>query len=338
MAHEAGQQMAADNAGWPCPHQLRRDAEILLAQRQQFRSYGAGKSGPIQKAEDNGDTEEDDDGTPIQRQDRRQRQPQGQVRQAAQDLNQALHAFIKPAAVVARQSAEQNTQDEAGADAKKSDGQGYARAIDEAREHVLAYLVGPEQVELPPLRRADEVKLALEQAPKAILVPLAEKAKLLDFVLINGVFAPQRLRIQLELVAIDKRADELPVMEQVHRLRRRQNAADILGVLIVGRDEFANQDRGVEGSQEYTRHYCRAMAQEAPPHELPLGGQVVFFLPFGHPLHRIGVEGFAGDIVGDRLGAVRSRCHGRAPILTSWPWRPGGCADRAPPAPSRRAG
>ena len=250
MAGETGQQMAADDARRPRAHQLGGDAEILFPQRQQFRAHRPRQPGPIQQAQDDGNAEEHQDRAPVQRQDRRQRQPQRQMGQAAQDLDQPLHPFVEPAAIVSRQSAEEDSEDEAGPDPQQADGQGDARAIDQAREHVLADLVGAQQMQLSLLRRTDEMETGVDGAPELVFIAAAEEAQLLHLGRVIGVFALQGLGIQLEAVAIDKGADELAFMEQMHGLRRRQHAADILGVLMIGRDELADQDRAIEDGQE----------------------------------------------------------------------------------------
>ncbi|MNL84054.1 hypothetical protein D3C87_2118950 [compost metagenome] len=70
MAHEARDQVQADDASGFGPHQLGGDDIILLAQREQLRAHGAGKPGPVHQAEDDGDAEIDQQRAPGGRHDR----------------------------------------------------------------------------------------------------------------------------------------------------------------------------------------------------------------------------------------------------------------------------
>ena len=69
MAHEARQQMPADDAARPRAHELGGGAEILLAQRQELRAHGAREAGPVEQAQDQGDAEIDEQRAPAHRQD-----------------------------------------------------------------------------------------------------------------------------------------------------------------------------------------------------------------------------------------------------------------------------
>ena len=89
----------------------------------------------------------------------------------------------KHAAVIAGEPADDDAEHEADGDAEQADGQRDARAVDDARQHVAAEPVGAEQEELAVLGRADEMDVALEQAPEPVAVAPAEEADLLHVVL-----------------------------------------------------------------------------------------------------------------------------------------------------------
>ena len=60
VRHEAGDQMAADDAARLGAHQLGGQHVVLLAQREQFRAHGARQAGPVEQPEDHGDAEIDE--------------------------------------------------------------------------------------------------------------------------------------------------------------------------------------------------------------------------------------------------------------------------------------
>ena len=101
-------------------------------------------------------------------------------------------------------------------DAEQPDGERDAGAIDEAREQIVAELVGAENMEIGVLGRAKQMQPALEQPPELILLSLAEETQLLDLGRIGGVFGLQRDFVALEVIAIDERADEFALVEQMH--------------------------------------------------------------------------------------------------------------------------
>ena len=116
----------------------------------------------------------------------------------------------KHAAVIAGQAADDDAEHEAERDADQADGQRDARAIDDARQHVAAEPVGAEQEQLAVLGRADEMQVALDQAPEFVGVAAAEEADLLHVARVVGVFALQRVHVELHVAAVDERPDELP--------------------------------------------------------------------------------------------------------------------------------
>src|ERR1700754_2413088 len=101
------------------------------------------------------------------------------MREGLDDLDQPLDDDVDPAAVIAGDAADDDPQGEADGDADEADGERNAGAGDDAREHVAAEPVGAEQEEGAVLRRADDMEIALDEAPEAISVAMAEEAQLL---------------------------------------------------------------------------------------------------------------------------------------------------------------
>ena len=112
--------------------------------------------------------------------------------------------------MIAGEPADDDAEHEADGDAEQADGQRDARAVDDARQHVAAEPVGAEQEQLAALGRADQMEVAFEQAPELVGVAAAEEAHLLHVVCVVGVFALQRVHVELHRAAVDERPDELP--------------------------------------------------------------------------------------------------------------------------------
>ena len=157
---------------------------------------------------------------------------------------------VEQAAVIAGEPADDDAEHEADGDADQADGERDARAVDDARQHVAAEPVGAEQEELAALGRADEVEVAFEQPPELVAVAAAEEADRLHVVRVVGVFALQRVHVELHGAAVDERPDEAALMEEMDALRRRVDEVDVARVQIVGRQELADQDHDVEHGEE----------------------------------------------------------------------------------------
>src|SRR5689334_20846805 len=103
------------------------------------------------------------------------------MREAFEDLGDALDHEIDPAAVIAREPPQDQRQREGERDADDADGERDARGIDDAAQHVAAEPVGSQQEEGAALGRTDEMKRAFDQAPELVRLATAEKAQLLPF-------------------------------------------------------------------------------------------------------------------------------------------------------------
>src|SRR3546814_73596 len=94
----------------------------------------------------------------------------------------------------------------------------------------------------------------------------------------------------LVVEAVDEGADELALVKQVQRLRRRIDVLDVAGVEFVGRQELGNDDGEIHGEQESARPDGNAVAAEPPPHNPPLCRLVIAFLLRRQLFDRVGVE------------------------------------------------
>src|SRR5882724_5737311 len=98
------------------------------------------------------------------------------MREALDDLDQALDQDVDPAAVIAGDAADDDAEGEADGDADEADGERDARAVEDAREHVAAEPVGAEQEERAAVGRAGKMEVALDETPEPIAVGVAEEA------------------------------------------------------------------------------------------------------------------------------------------------------------------
>src|SRR5258707_11932925 len=145
------------------------------------------------------------------------------MREGLDDLDQALDQDVDPAAVIAGDAADDDAQGEADGDADEPDGQRDARAVEDAREQIAAEPVGAEQKERAALGRAGEMAIAVEEAPERIAIAVAEEADRLRLAGVFGIDAAQIAHVEMIIVAVDEGPDELPVMKQMDRLRRRED-------------------------------------------------------------------------------------------------------------------
>ena len=181
---------------------------------------------------------------------------------------------------------------EADGNADEADGQRDPRAVDDAAQHVAPQPVGAEEEQRPALGRADEVQIPGHPAPVFISLAAAEEAHRLNQLVVLGVFALPVLRVEAEAVAIDEGADEAAlVVEEMELLRRGEDGVHVARMQRIGRQELADEDRRIEDQEEAARKHRQAMPAEAPPHHLPLRGEIEPFLLRRQPLDRQGIEG-----------------------------------------------
>src|SRR3546814_13830746 len=95
----------------------------------------------------------------------------------------------------------------------------------------------------------------------------------------------------LVVEAVDEGADELALVKQVQRLRRRIDVLDVAGVEFVGRQELGNDDGEIHGEQESARPDGNAVAAEPPPNNPPPCRLVLGFLLRVKPFHRVTSKG-----------------------------------------------
>src|SRR6516162_4496956 len=145
------------------------------------------------------------------------------MRKRLNDLDHALDEHVDPTAVIAGDAAEKETQCEADGNANEAHGERDTRAIEDARQHVTAEPVGAEKEELSVLGRADEMKIALPEAPEEIALAMAEEAQRLHDVGILAVDPLQVVHVEAVVVAMNEGSDEVAIMEEMDRLRGRKD-------------------------------------------------------------------------------------------------------------------
>ncbi len=182
------------------------------------------------------------------------------------------------------------------------------------------------------LRRAEQVNDPPASRPTVpIGVAEAEEAQRLDLREIRRVDALQRFHVEAVVVAVDEGPDEAPVLEEMDVLRRREDEIVVPAVEPIGRQELADQDRGVKHHQHHAGDDSEPVALQLPPHHAPLRGEIVPLLLRGHLLDGMRIERLRRDVVRQALRRSR-RSPAGARLVASLPPR-AGCADRARPAP-----
>ena len=230
------------------------------------------KRRPADQRQDHGDGEEDLDRRPVARQGGRQRQPDRDGGHRLQQLDQALDHLIGLAADIARDAAQHDAQDDAERHRDQADRHRCLGAVHDARPLIAAQPIGAQQEDaLVGIDRHDQVAVGLEQAEDLPLVAGAEEG---DRHLLLGVGRPFHAQGRGVALADDGRhpGREAAVVEQVHRLHRDEGLARVGALGVLGREEIRHQDDEVHEDQQHRARHRQVMAAEAPPHELPVGG------------------------------------------------------------------
>ncbi|MNV72088.1 hypothetical protein D3C71_1651470 [compost metagenome] len=149
------------------------------------------------------------------------------------------------------------------------------------------------------------MQVAFKQPPEEVAVAAAEEADRLDVLQVVGVVALQRLHIEFHRPPIDERPDELALMKQAHRLRRRIDKVHIARVQVVGRKELADEDHQVERDQEDAGDQRQLVPTELPPHQSQLRSLVHPHLLFRHRFDGIGIEWCSRYVVRQRFAGRR---------------------------------
>ena len=255
-------------AGYPPGHH-----EVLFAQAQQLATYHARQIGPADEGHDDGDAEVDPDGRPVHRQRGRQGHPQRQHRNGADELDEALHHDVGGAAEIPGRAADADPQHKAQYYSDQADGQRDPGAEHHAAEHVAAETVGPEQVGGASLR-AEQVQVAVEQAPQLVVRAAHEQAQRIPLRPVHGIDATPGSIVHPRRVSIHEGAQmQAVVTDKTHALRRgRQHVGKLLHV--VGGDELAEPGCEIHDQQNGTADQGQPVLLEAPPHQLIVGCQI----------------------------------------------------------------
>ena len=264
---------------------------------------------PVDEPEDDGDPEEHSDRAPGHRQRGRERHPQGQLREGADDLDEALHRAVDPSPVVAGEPSEHEADHEAHRDPDQPDRERDPCPVDDPGEQVAAQAVGAEEEEGPVARRAHQVEIPLEEPPELVGVAPAEESQALHPARVFVVLPLEGVQVELVDERMDEGSDELSLVKEAKLLRRRVDESRVARVEVVGREHLAHRDGEVQDPEQQRRPQREAVPAESPPHHPPLRGDVVALLLRGERLDRVGVEGRVGDEVRESAGTGRRRTH-----------------------------
>ncbi len=226
------------------------------------------------------------------------------MRQRLDDLDDALDDQIERAAIIAGEAADDDAQRERDGDADEADRQRNPRAVNHAREHVAAKPVGAEQEQRAAFGRAEQMPVGFEQPPEHVRVPATKEADRLHPRAILRIGPAQRVHVELVFRAVDERSDELTLVEEVDALRRRADEINVSRLVVVGRQELADQDRRVQDQQENARGQRKPVALELPPHQRELGREIDLLLRLAQGLRRRRIER-------QRANRMRQRRSGR---------------------------
>src|SRR5690349_18747840 len=113
MADEGGRHVAEDDARFTSAIQAGGSDEILGAQRQEATAHDPGQARPADQRQYDGDAEIDPERRPVGGHGSREAKPQRRRRQRQDKLDRALDDVVDPAAVIAREAAEDDAENEA---------------------------------------------------------------------------------------------------------------------------------------------------------------------------------------------------------------------------------
>ena len=169
--------------------------------------------------------------------------------------------------------------------------------VDHAREHVAPEPVGAEEEERAPVLDAHQVEARLELPPEPVGVARAQEPQPVAALRILAVLPLEVLHVEPVVQAVHERADELPVVEEPHRLGRRVDEVAVARVQVVGGDDLAHQHREVQQGEHRPGGHREVVAPEPPPHHPPLRGQEEPLLLRGQSLDGVRVERLGRDVV-----------------------------------------
>ena len=122
------------------------------------------------------------------------------------------------------------------------------------------------------------MNVGLEGAPEPVAVTATQEADRVNLVLVDCKRPFQGFHVELVVVAVNKRANKLPLVKQMNGLGWCMDEPGITGMQVVWGDKLCEYCHEVEHQQNQTRNHSQAVASEFPPHQLPLGRKVKSFL------------------------------------------------------------
>src|SRR6266513_1812966 len=234
VAEDLREQVPEDDPGIARPHHPRGGDKLFLPEREHFAAQLAGQPGPADDGEDH--------------------------------FDQPLDDLVDPAAVVARHDAEGRAEDQAEENAHQADRQRHLAADEDARQHVAALAVGPQEEHPHPRRGGpEEVEIGHERPQDRIRLPAHKEAQGNLPGPIKGERRQQRLRVDLFPQPVDIRP-RLPF--EMEPLGWDVEILDEALIHPVGREEVRAQRREVESHDDHPAGHGGPAPEEPPPDQL----------------------------------------------------------------------
>jgi hypothetical protein len=176
VAHHVRQDVPGDDPPVAGAHRHRRAHVVDPRHRHGLRAHLARELRPAEADDDEHDEAEEEARGRGDRDERRERQVEGQLREGEDDLDEPLEPHVELSADVARRDAGQRADQRDQGDRGECDRERDARADDAAGEDVAAELVGAENVQRGAVGEADEVTVHRDQAEEAPVPAPGEEA------------------------------------------------------------------------------------------------------------------------------------------------------------------
>ena len=232
--------------------------------------------GPANHGENDRNRDVDLRGRPVARQRGGKRKPQRQGRDRTNEFHHPHDHQIHHPADITRYAAEGEAQYERYHDPDESDRQRRSCRIQGAREDVASNLIGAEEMYLASVN-AEQMNIGLEQIEQLVGFALHKPSHGMELAFIGGRYAAQRYRVALGLPAIDEGSgmEGAGAVEEVNAHGRPLRVAQVPRVGSVWREKLRNQRDNQENSEQAQAEDRHVVTPELPPHELPVGGDLV---------------------------------------------------------------
>ena len=225
------------------------------AVRQDLSAHDPGQPSPADEGEDRHDREIDVVGRPGRGNRGRQRQPQRDVRERQQQLDEALDDVVDHAAEVARRDAEDQAQHHGYEGSDQRNREADLSCLEDARQQISAEHVGTQQEEGAALLDADEPRPRRDHEQDPVRLTANEETDAIACRPVLLIVECQGLRIHLPLVRVGKRGGEpARFVEHPDALRRSELDLAVKLVERVGAEERRKDRQRVEHDQDDAAH------------------------------------------------------------------------------------